>query len=752
LVESSVCQAINKYLADLPVPFVLETGSIGKVSARIPWPNLLTAPLALSLSSLSLTFVHSPRVNLSGHPHSTDDLMESVASMAESFVQDELSARESEALQHELNVDHPARHQPPGSIDPFLSTEDLDSRSRVNLYDDDDGDEAMDKIDPSTQGVSIVATLIERLLARFEFDASDLTIRLILPKKAGFTFHLGQLTYNTEITPDTPSSDRENDEGEVRVVKLSKITISTHDIKPQPSPLSTASRQRSASPDASSSSSEDNEESMMMMSQSLACLPPPPSTRSVSPESSMYHSATTSVRSPSPETLSDTAEASLSEERILSLAQGSDSVVFRLVTPKLIAASEQVDSGDLRDTVIRSHPPRSANKLRLTVSIGPVAIALSPIHARSLLSLSSTLTNMQSVNKPANMSQDAPANTLDISCHIRSVTCLFLRSSSPYLTSQLTTNDPLHDFFLARSTPSQPPRVPHLRIQFDILEFRFSTVSSGITPHLSHATDSGSSTIPSASKHGFKASLADLSVFAISSNTGRGWSTSPVLISDLHLSTQYKRDTKYPSFEVVDWTKAGSSSSSGKVSQWRVRPLYGKRKSVDVNPSSMKKSPGTSHRPVLEARIVSTTSGHASIFEVDVIPLHLFIDVGLLQGAIGFIAALTASPIPFEQDHSCADHPLDTDESPPATPRARSFTGWQEDNSERERRRLENLVISDFTAREGNYSSSSVNCTLLLPYTYLLTILPSSLIQGRLLSFDSPSFVSRCVYHTHLSL
>lgn len=704
---------------------MLEAGSIGKVSARLPWPNLLTSPLALSLSSLSLTFVHVSCVNTSGHPQSTDDLAESVASMAESFVHDELSTRESEALRQDLNFDHPSRHQPPGSIDPFLSTEDLDSRRGTREY--DESDDATDEIDPSTQGVSLIATLIERLLSRFEFDASDLSVRLILPRKAEFTFRLGKVTYNTENTsdPSAAPSEQESDEGEVRVVKFSRITVSTRDITPPPVPLSTPSRQRSASPYASSSSSEDNEEAMMMMSQSLASLPPPPSIRSTSPDSSMYHSATSSVRSPSPETPQVPAEATSSEEKILSLAQGSDSVVFRLVTPRLTGPSGHVESEDLRDKRMRLHPPRSENKFRVTVTVGPVAIALSSNHARSLISLCSALTSVQSADELPVATQDSPSSTLDISCHIRSVTCLLIRPSSPFLASQLTANDHLHLFFLARSSPSSPPRLPHLRIQFDFLELRFSTLmSTEIHPNQSHSTDSGSSTIPGTSKHEFKASLADLSMFAISSNTNGGWSVSPVLVSDPNLSMQYERDTKYPSFEVVDWTKAGGTSSSGKVSQWRVRPPQGKRKSVDMVPSLGIRSPRSSQLPALQACLVSSTPGQASIFEVDVIPLHIFVDVGLLEGAVEFITVLTASPTFSEQADTCVHHALDTEETPPATPRARGTTGCQEEQSERERRRLEDLVISDFTARESKYPSSVSHIILLLhPVFHALTVL-----------------------------
>lgn len=678
---------------------MLEAGSIGKVSAQIPWANLLTAPLALSLSSLSLTFVHSPRVTSLG-PHSRDDLAESVASMAESFVHDELSAREYEVLRDDLNIDHLSYRQPPGSIDPFLSTEDLDSPSRRRGY--DEGSEARDVVDPSAQGVSLIATLIERLFARFEFDASDLNVRLILPRKAEFILRLGQVTYGTETPSDPSASPSESDDGEVRVVKLSRFTISIRDIQSSPT-LSNASRRHSASPE-NSSSSEGSDEAMTMLSQSLVSLPPP-STRSISPDSSMYRSATSSVRSPSPETVPEAEATEPIEEKILSLGQGTEFVVFRLVTPRLVAPALQVEyETGIRSTGAQLHPC-SEDKIRLTVTIGPVAIAVGPKHARSVSYLSSALTTVQSADDSPNISQDPPAIILDVAFHIKSIT-LLLRPLSPFLSPQLTANDPIHDFFLGRSPT---PRTPHLHVHLNSFKLSFTI-------------------IPHRSKQVFKASLEDLSMFAVSSNTGRGWIISPVLVSDPNLSTQYEPDTKYPSFEVVDWTKLGGVTTSGKVSQWRVRPLHGKRKSVDKVPSSATRSPSTSQLPALQARFEFTTEQPA-ICEVDVVPLHVFVDVGILEGAIEFLAIMTASPTFTEQGSDRANYGLDVDETPPATPRAKGFARWQEGSSEEEeRRRLEDLIISDFTVRDDISTATSVNC---IPFinSSLLTLLANHIFH-----------------------
>jgi autophagy-related protein 2 len=689
-------------LADLPLPFMLESGTIGNVSARIPWPNL-TAPLALSLSSLSLTFVHAPRVNSSSHPRK-DDLAESVGSMAESFVHDELSTRESEVLRESFNIGLPSRHQPPGSIDPFLSTVDLDSQSYVREY--DQGDEANDDADPSTQGVSLIATIIERLLSRFEFDASDLTIRLVLPRKAEFTLRLRAINYSTESMLDSSGTlpDRGADDGEVRIAKISGVTIFTRDIQALSTPLSTASRRRSVSPYNSSSSSEENDEAMMMMSQSLASLPLPPPVRSISPESSMYHSATSSVRGSSPDTDLQMEDVGSVEEKILSLGQGDDSIMVRLVTPRLTAPHRQAESdtgGRNTGTRVRPH---SENRIRLSVTIGTVAVALSPIHARSLLYLSSAFTSLKSAGESPNIPHDPPADSLDVTFHLKGITFLLLRSPSHILTSQVATNDTLHNFFLARPSLSTP-HIPHLRAQFDALDLSFTTVpSSEITSHTRQATDPAFSTASDTNKQLVKASLADISIFAVSASPNRGWIVSPVLVSDPNLTSQYDPDTKYPSFDVVDWTKTGHSSTSGKVSQWRVRQTHGRQK------SSATRSSKIPHLPALQARFEPATTGKHPDCEINIVPLHLFLDLGILEGAIDFITS--AAPPTFSEEDVHAEHGPDADETPPATPRARGFAECQEDNSEKERRRLEALIINDFATYEETRPSGSVSYAL----------------------------------------
>ena len=114
------------------------------MKAQEPWPNPLVSTHGLSLSSLNLVFhvVSSPVLDLDV------DLTASVASVAESFIHEELSPREAVAFWQTL---HPTTSSPsdieeqaiPGGLDTINATDDRH------------------KLDMDPEGVSVFATLIE---------------------------------------------------------------------------------------------------------------------------------------------------------------------------------------------------------------------------------------------------------------------------------------------------------------------------------------------------------------------------------------------------------------------------------------------------------------------------------------------------------------------------------------------------------------------------------------------------------------
>ncbi|KAI0807392.1 hypothetical protein C8Q74DRAFT_59220 [Fomes fomentarius] len=329
-------EAINALISGLPIR--LHDGSVGKVTARIPWPNPLTSSVGLSLESLHLTFYLEPTLTPPSEHPLADNLAESVASIAETFIHEELTPNEEATLRESIHSDHshstsstPDDHVP-GGLDPFISEEEVH----------------FNEADPP--GVSIFATLIERLLARFQFDATDTRITIVNPSHASFTLIVPEIRYGTE-TPDTPSRPADPTDspsmetlsvGDTRKVTIMGVTMTTRCLRlqsPQPwipcsppigqltprtvSPTTVMSalpqpethartlspgppfpdthsthsseetQQIPASEPSSpySDSSDLDEDTQLFMSQSIAVLPPRPVSPTSSVASSMYQSA-----------------------------------------------------------------------------------------------------------------------------------------------------------------------------------------------------------------------------------------------------------------------------------------------------------------------------------------------------------------------------------------------------------------------------------------------------------------------------
>ncbi|KAF8516917.1 hypothetical protein BU17DRAFT_50360 [Hysterangium stoloniferum] len=698
--------AINSQLSSISLPFTLQSGSIGKVSACLPWPNVLTAPMALSLSSLSLTLVCSSGSRTT-HPDTstTNNLAESVASMAELFVHDELTEGENELLQKSIHVDESRAYRPPGSLDPFLSTEDLESGCERE-HDEDDIDHYS-----STQGVSLIATLIERLLGRFEFDAADTTIRFIVPATAELVLTLGQLSYRTEDSlTSPPSSDTVQDGGVVRSVRLGRISVSTRDLTSCSTSSSTIFHQRPSSDSDSSLSSDDggDEATMMMMSQSLASLPPQYSSHSVSlsPESSMYHSATSSIRSPSPGIDPVVESNAFRGEKVLSLDHGPDSVVIKLMTPRVVASSHLETSADDRKRSIPSAHLQAVDRFHLTISIAPIAIAVNPIQATSLVHICSAFTvAQQSALTPVKDVRVIPTNTLDIKLHVRSLTFAFFLS--PLATTSQLHSDTLKDFF-AHPASTSATRSPHFRIHLDTLE-----ISSFSEPEVMVDPTTGiSKANPSPDqqqKRLIQAHLNDLWALAFISSPTRGLYVSPVLISDPYLITQYEANAHLPSFDTNDWTQPHDSGKNAKFSQWRVRPPQLKRKSQTVSTNK----PGHNDHAIRAQ--FSMVNSKDAVCDIEVIPLHLFLDLGIFEHAVTFISLMSLERVHVKQSD------IDNDGTPPATPRAGQHNNaWSGKGEGGEKERLEDLLIQDFLKTDDPRSDLYQTVSLYWSRSHLL--------------------------------
>ncbi|KAJ7235449.1 hypothetical protein B0H12DRAFT_1141515 [Mycena haematopus] len=624
-------QAINSALSGLPVE--LHEGSISRVTARIPWPNPLTSAVGLSLDSLHLTFHVLPSSN---HTFSaTPNLADSIASVSDSFMHQELSKTEELTLRESFHPDLALSMEDntvPGGLDPFISAP--------------EEEEFRTEADPP--GISIFATLIERLLARVEFDAVNTNITLVHPDHTSFSVCIPQIVYCTERRPDEPNASQQAEAtvGETRMVTVSGLSVTARNLRPPvcvPFPpssiaseasssltsavLPTASlrtvspkyRSRSVSPASSSSSLDD--EAQFTMSQSLAFLPPRSASPASSIASSMYQSAISeppqpddemvSDRTPSPVQMADPPlplplppkseppepDDEMVSNRTPSPVQVADPPLPSPLPPKSGPPEPEVifSLGDPLVLRLQTPVPQSVEQpptgegttmemetIRMSLEVGIIACALRAWHLRGAMDLLDTVTrSLQSTeslpsSSPAGAhglpSTSSPVQNFGISVQMRLRGVVLIM-----LQATLPGIEPysMADFF---SRPLLPPKLPqsYVRVHLENISALFSTQSS-VTPSSADA---------------FAFSLGDLSAFVFhqTSTEYPVLSASPLLITDHHLCTRYPPshihpgssdqhdNAPLPSFELIDWTDTKLKSVGMKVSHWRtkVKPRSGK--------------------------------------------------------------------------------------------------------------------------------------------------------------------------------
>ncbi|BEJ01025.1 hypothetical protein CcaverHIS631_0508820 [Cutaneotrichosporon cavernicola] len=271
------------------LPFTVTGGEVAKVSARVPFPNLWSDPLALTVDSVVLDVSLAPTKRRRG-PVSTGshhiDLASSVTSAAGDFLHDELDAFEGAELdrtiRESLILNDTLRDEIPGAFPPFTSSDGGGSPAAV-------------------ESTTVLASLVERVLARLQCHVRNVRLRVRYEHNdlAGvLELRVGEVRYADE-TPETVTGAQKT----VRAVRLSSVGVyllplPKEDKMVQPVQLS---RMTSAS-SFDSSLSDDDEYQDMIMSQAVADLrvssPGPqalstPSTASVRSNagSGMYRSA-----------------------------------------------------------------------------------------------------------------------------------------------------------------------------------------------------------------------------------------------------------------------------------------------------------------------------------------------------------------------------------------------------------------------------------------------------------------------------
>ncbi|KAG5650892.1 hypothetical protein H0H81_010636 [Sphagnurus paluster] len=640
-------EAINDLISDLPV--VLHDGFISSVVARVPWPNPLTSTLGFSVDSLCLTF-HVLPTSSRGATHN-QNLAESVASVAESFLHDELSPQ-GETLWDSMHPNIAARKQGedptvPGGLgdDPFLSHP----------------EEVHPDLDPA--GVSIFTTLIERLLARFEFHAFNTKVTIVHPGNMSITASIADIRYRTDDTEGTPGFALEGDTSIGRTLSITGFNVVALNLRHEsastdlsvsnlrtPPPLGLHSAPSSQTPvSPSSSSSSLDEETQFSMTQSLAFLPPRPVSPASSPSSSMYQSAISTASTllirdahhnhapPSsqfipPRISTSRVEPTLDDRTDTLLSFGTSPILVQVRTPSP-ALPETEPSFSPNNSSSFPSQVEDDESLRFTVTFGVVACALQAWHVRGLLALINGFTVQHTVDNP-----DTPLDSVSmkssidirIALNIRAVVLLV---PLPSFRDQESRRMALFaDFF---KWPLVPPVLPHgyLRLRLDSISTSISSLSSQklLTKRAECPRSVNARSLSSV------LTVGDISLFSMyesSSTQEPAFFASPILFTDRELPAQYSvrhdhpnssdLELKLPVFEVVDWTAEKYHSNGLKLSSWRTKPPSKQNQAQE----------GTSPSAIVVnfSNHVSKISKHrtqdATVMEIKVTPFHILLDVG----------------------------------------------------------------------------------------------------------------------------
>ncbi|KAI0797999.1 hypothetical protein C8Q75DRAFT_709658 [Abortiporus biennis] len=624
-------EAINTMITDLPIE--LHDGSVGKVTARIPWPNPLTASVGLSLESLHLTFYLSPSSPSHEFVDATHTLAESVASVAETFIHEELTTPEENELRESFHTDLTNSTQSfhdhvPGGLDPFLS----------------DADQTQSDIDPP--GVSMFAALIERLLARFQFDATDTKITLVHPEHASFTVSIPDIKYGSEVetasSPDVPNLNVTA--GTKRTLTISNVVVTTRCLRPPtvvtytPTTLSPQdtfafssnhespfgqSPPRSPSVSSTHSDSSDmDEETQLRMSQSIAFLPPRPVSPASSVASSMYQSAISTspmikndlppvadvpeedheptdaflspqsdyalpvasntpppeIERPLPPAIS-TITTDIKDETIFSLS--SEPILITLMTPsvrKVVVPTSTASSSKSQTKPVVADATQD-DRLELHISVGITAVAVKAQHIRDILDIADIWVASSPHSRVAQTSaSEEPTPSLldqiETDVRLRGIMVLLLPEQNVLL---LEGENAISEFF---SHPLVPPSLPHsfVRVQLENIHVALSlrTIRSNVTSR-------SKKSLRTSKQLSCSAYLSELSVFAFTQSQSAQPLVSPILITDPNLSSQYQTSHRHPnllddpdssslpSFDVVDWTDPRNQRTGPKLSHWRHR-------------------------------------------------------------------------------------------------------------------------------------------------------------------------------------
>ncbi|WVQ70336.1 uncharacterized protein L199_008562 [Kwoniella botswanensis] len=519
---------INEINSLIPpaVPLLLTSGTLSKVTARVPVSNLWSDPLCLTLDTLTLSFDLSRPSPLSSNkgkqPSSSfstaryelhRDLAESVTSAADDFLHQELDAYEEAELDRSIRQSLVLNATDPFSNDEVPGSFPFGGPTSPGL----DGQ----PLPATVESTTVLAGLVERILARLEFKIKNVKIQIRFDDE----YHGGilevlvaEIKYADESQTQAESTENDNSRTTIRSIRLSGVTVhmlpiptvtvdSSHVSSIRPT-FTTTSSSRSSSISSTSTSSSGGEYQDMMMSQAVVDLRE--STMSnLNSDASVYLSAiserpTASIPS-IPEKAISEEESSRSatptpptpvkptyqNDRLL-MTLGSEDIVLRMKTTRPLSsvASVPVASPGLPPSPTFPRQDLSAIPHRLPsvdiqISVGTIASVILPDQAATILAAlqyaTKPLPDGNSSTSPASQSSATQAGAQpQFTAHVQMKALYAAIIYDMSASSDPRFIDSLSSFWVKPSTTFIPNG--HLRLRLDTFEAHYATKGSSARP------------------------------------------------------------------------------------------------------------------------------------------------------------------------------------------------------------------------------------------------------------------------------
>ncbi|KAK2466861.1 hypothetical protein APHAL10511_001119 [Amanita phalloides] len=633
-------EAINPFLAGLPL--VLHDGYISSVTARVPWPNPLASNLGLSLDALRLTFHVIPNVST---PSQGADLTESVASAAETFMHEELTEKDGATLLNSTHLEVPQDVEAviPGGLDLFAKSE-----------------EEIARIEDDPQGVSLFTSLVEKLLARFEFKALNTEITVVHPGNMSLTLSIAEVLYGPEANADANQSSKEDNR---QALSISGIRIATRDLRPrnaelsinQSSPIESiqhprlyqATRDDYPTSPAGSSSSLD-EETREFMSQSLVSLPPRSDSLLGSASSSLYQSAFSEessrqhpLKSSAEPPIRDSSASSIDEVDLLKsggeevgqedkpddtlLSFGSVPLVMYFQAP----LSSDIDEGKASN---------GDDLLKVSVSMGTVGLACNARQLAGIATIVGCFDMKHTAPYAKAESTSSAPRTLNCKVDVKVGGLVVL-----VLPNHSTESRSLLDFF---AHPLALPRLSSGYVRFYVGDIRVAIVSNKVRQiRKKNQSDTFSE---SKLEYGLRCTDLNASIHSFSSSMSE-MLVHPIVLTDRYLRSQYVPprvrprsvggSMPLPTFTISDRWAMKHQGMEVDLSPWQFKPQPDNA-SGDVGAVVEETPPPQfSEEPITillkGERITAVENGKQAQLKdevlVDILPLHLFLDIEQLS-------------------------------------------------------------------------------------------------------------------------